>query len=139
LGQAGVSGHIQNAEATLNLVRRRADVSVEVWMQDASAVSRAVGQAADAVQRAEEAVEDEAGKKDRKKKVRDKMKVHSVRPLVRACPCDLFVFLLRKPLPRAPPCILLRGSCTPTPSFLLPVAFSHLSMSVFFCWRFIVC
>lgn len=73
--QAGVAGHISNAEATLTLVRRRADASVEVWMQDANALARGVGQAADAVQRAEEAVEDEAGKKDRKQKVREKMKV----------------------------------------------------------------
>jgi predicted KAP-like P-loop ATPase len=73
--KAGVSGHIQNAEATVNLVRRRADVSIEVWMQDSTAITRGIGQAAEAVQRAEESVEDEAGKKDRKKKVRDKMKV----------------------------------------------------------------
>lgn len=74
-GLAGVSGHISNAEATLNLVRRRADVSIEVWMQDPNGIARGVAQAVDAVQRAEEAVEDEAGKRDRKRKVREKMKI----------------------------------------------------------------
>ena len=44
-GMAGVSGHIANAEATLNLVRRRADVSIEVRMQDPNGIARGVAQA----------------------------------------------------------------------------------------------
>ena len=60
--------------ATLNLVRQRVDVSVEVWMQDANAIQRSIVQATDAVQRAEESVEDESGKRERKRKVREKIK-----------------------------------------------------------------
>lgn len=74
-GFAGVTGQLTHAEATLNLIRRRSDVSVEVWMQDANAIQRGILQAVDAVQRAEEAVEDEAGKRERKRKIREKMKM----------------------------------------------------------------
>jgi myosin heavy subunit len=74
-GTVGVAGLIQTAEATLNMIRRRTDVSIEVWMQDANAMQRGIVQAVDAVQKAEEAVEDESGKKDRKRKMREKMKM----------------------------------------------------------------
>ena len=43
-------------------------------MQDANAIQRSIVQATDAVQRAEESVEDESGKRERKRKVREKIK-----------------------------------------------------------------
>jgi len=66
---------VAQAESTLALMRRRADGSVEQWMQsEGGAMQRGLLAAAEAVQRAEEAVEDEADKRDRKRKVREKLK-----------------------------------------------------------------
>ena len=67
---ATVASLVAQAESTLALMRRRADGSVEQWMQsEGGAMQRGLLAAAEAVQRAEEAVEDEADKRDRKRKV----------------------------------------------------------------------